>query len=184
MSTEHQPQPGSHERSEQLSQELEAARREKLEELRQHAESEPDHAEKRAEAAREIINRQEQAPKPAAHAENKAPSVKIPFINHRLNYAQTLASVQRKLSPVSRTFSEVIHTPAIEKTSEVMEKTVARPSVVLGATWTALLVGGIFYFVARHFGYTLSGSEMLFSLIVGALLGGLVEGLWRGLRRR
>jgi hypothetical protein len=161
-------------------------RQEKLEELKNTPEtSGEDHQEKRAEAAREIINKQEVAPEPAPAAETQSkPAFSIPFLNHKLNYAQTLASVQRKLSPVSRSFSKVIHTPIVEKTSQALENTVARPSVTFGATWTALIVGAIFYFTARAYGYALSGSEMIFSFVVGAILGLVLEGLWRTLKRR
>jgi hypothetical protein len=142
------------------------------------------HAENRAEEARKLIDRQEPEPPAATEAEDKpAPSSPIAFLNHHLNYAQTLASVQRKLSPVSRTFSKVIHTPLVEKTSEALESNVARPSVLLGITWTALIVGSIFYITAHHYGYALSGSELLFSFIVGALLGLVLEGIWRVLTR-
>jgi uncharacterized protein involved in copper resistance len=173
------------ERNEQATAELEAARREKLEQLRHSTESEPQDAEHRAEAAREIIHKHEQAPEPTDHHEAApADPQPKPFLDHRLNYKQTLASLQRQLKPASRAFSQLIHTPAVEKTSEVLEKTVARPSVTLGATWTALIVGGVFYFTARHFGYALSGSELLFSFIVGAGIGLIIEGLWRASRGR
>jgi hypothetical protein len=140
----------------------------------------------RAEAAREIINYQEHAPEtdPEPTPEPSAPKVRVPFIDHKLNYADTMRSVQKRLSPASRTFSKVIHAPIIEKTSEVLENTVARPSVTLGTTLTALLVGSVFYLTAYHFGYMLSGSELLFSFIVGALIGIVIEGLWRVAVRR
>jgi hypothetical protein len=183
MSVEHHHEHA--ERNEQQAAELEAARREKLEELRQSAEHEPQDAEHRAEAAREVIHAHEPAPEPSDHHEAAPPEPQPkPFLDHRLNYRQTLASLQRQLKPASRAFSKVIHTPAVEKTSEVLERTVARPSVTLGATWTALIVGGVFYFTARHFGYALSGSELLFSFIVGAVIGLIIEGLWRAARGR
>ena len=92
--------------------------------------------------------------------------------------------MQRKLPEIGRALSRVIHTPAIEKTSEVLETTIARPSVMLGSTWTVLIVGTIFYLGARHYGYSLSGSELLFSFLVGALLGLVGEGLVLAFKRR
>jgi hypothetical protein len=183
MSQEHHRE--HHERHEAANQELEAARRERLEQLRQDPERH-ENAEQRAEAAREVINRHEADPEPEPEPtpEPAAPKIKVPFIDHELNYAETLASVQRRLSPVSRTFSKVIHAPVVERASEALEKSIARPSVSAGTTWTALIVGGVFYFTARNFGYELSGSELLFSFVVGALLGVLFEGLWRAFARR
>lgn len=174
------------ERSEQATAELEATRAEKLQELRDNLETTAeDSPDKRAEAAREIIHKHEQAPEPAKPEAQAAPVVPHSFaLNHKLNYTQTLRSIQRSLGPASRTFSKIIHTPAVEKTSEVLEKTVARPSVTVGATWTALIVGGIFYFTARAYGYALSGSELLFSFIVGAAIGLALEGFWQLVKRR
>ncbi len=186
MSSEHIK--SSAEQVEKIATGLESARTEKLAELHEaKAEHDPqDHAEKRAEKARETIKQQDVEPEPANASEDEAkPASRIhQVLNHHLNYTQTLASVQRKLSPVSRNFSQIIHTPIVEKTSEALESTVARPSVLLGTTWTALIVGTIFYLTARRYGYTLSGSELLFSFIVGALLGLTLEGAWRAFRRR
>jgi hypothetical protein len=182
MSVEHQPQPT--ESNETAKAELAAIAKERLEELQTTPEAGAEHQEKRAEAAREVINKHEDAPEPAPVAEAAPKPTFAARLDHALNYRQTLASVQHKLRPASRAFSQVIHTPIVEKTSEALEKTVMRPSVVLGALWSALIVGSIFYFFARHYGFNLSGSEMLLALVGGALLGLLLEGVSRLLRRR
>lgn len=170
----------------QPNAEIAASGKEKLAELTAaRADQDPlEHSERRADKAREIISRQEPEPADQAEAQPQAPQRPTPLLDHHLNYAQTLASVQRKLRPASRSFSKVIHAPLVEKTTEAMEATVARPSVLLGSTWTALIIGTIFYLTARHYGYSLSGSELLFSFIVGALLGLVLEGFWRALKRR
>lgn len=165
--------------------ELAAEREGRLEALQNNRpEKSGETAQERAEAAREIIHRHEQTPEPvereAAPARHHLPQL----LNPRLNYEQTLASVQRRLKPLSRGFSKLIHTPAIERTSDAVGSTIARPSVAAGSTWTALVVGLVFYFTARRYGYTLSGSELLISLVVGALLGLVLEGAWRAARRR
>ena len=141
-------------------------------------------SEKRIEAAREKLTIQKViAEEPIAKETGNNASF-IKKITHGLNYADTLASVQRRLSPRARSFSKVIHAPVVEKTSAVLEKTVMRPSVTLGATWTALIVGLIFYLTARHYGFRLSGSEMILALIVGGLLGASVEWFSYMLRKR
>jgi hypothetical protein len=184
MSQEHRHE--HHERHERQHDSLETARREKLEQLRHSAETGQENAKERAEAAREVINRPEPKPKPepGPAPEKHSPRVHVPYIDHQVNFKETMQSVQRRLSPVSRQFSRFIHAPTIEKTSEALENTVARPSVSAGTTITAVVVGSLFYFTAYHFGYMLSGSELLFSFIVGALIGILLEALWRSLFRR
>lgn len=181
MSVEHHHEQA--ERHEQANEQIEQAAREKLEELSHRPELTSNDSERRAEAAREIIHRQEKAPEPKPAAEHQPHTPRTLHLDHRLNYAHTMATMQRHLAPVSRSFSKFIHTPAIEKTSEALENTIARPSVVAGATWTALLVGAVFYFTARHYGFMLSGSELLFSFVAGAIVGLVIEALWRSLRR-
>jgi hypothetical protein len=100
------------------------------------------------------------------------------------NYSDTLGSVQNRLSPGSRTFSKIIHAPAVEHSSELLERTIMRPSVVMGTTWTAFIVGLIFYLTARYYGFKLSGGEMLLALFGGALLGLTLEGIWYFIRQR
>jgi hypothetical protein len=189
MPGEHQE--GSAESHESPKLDLESARQEQLGQLHEAGgEQDPSlQAEKQAEnsreAARKIIDRQETDQQVAGpEAETGAAPRGIAFLDHHLNYVQTLASIQRKLTPISRSFSKVIHTPIIEKTSEALETTVARPSVLVGTTWTALIVGTIFYLTAHHYGFALSGSELLFSFIVGAVVGLIIEGIWHLATRR
>jgi hypothetical protein len=184
MNPERQPSAERHENQ----AELEALGNEKLREL---AETSPEAAaerpETRAERAREALDAQhnESQPEPPASGEHKAarPTFKA-HLDRALNYRQTLASVQRTLSPASRSFSKAIHQPTVERVSESMERTIMRPSVTLGATWTALIVGLVFYLTAKHYGYSMSGSEMLLALVVGALLGIIFEYVLRLIRKR
>lgn len=185
---EHAPHHGERHEAHQPKPELEAARAEALNEIKtdRSENSAAEAAKERAEAAREVIKQHEaKAEEPASVAE-AAPSVSPVqrLLDHTQNYVQTLTSMQRQLPPLSRRFSKVIHTPAVEKTSEALENTVARPSVMVGATWTALLVGVIFYLTARHFDYALSGSEMIFSFVVGAVIGLFLESLFHAVRRK
>ena len=184
MSTEHQPTSHSPERR---HNELEGQARERLETLRSQAESEAetDHPERRAEAAREAIRHHTQPEQAAPTTERSHGAVHTVrhHLNQHVNFAGTMKTLQRQLTPVSRAFSRVIHTEVVERTSEQLEKTVARPSVMFGATWTALVVGAAFYFTARTYGYALSGSELLLAFIVGGVLGIIGEGLLRHARR-
>lgn len=187
MSEQHNPE---HARGpEHGKAELDASKQ--LEYARNHAEAQAEKLEddpnRRAEAAREIIHKHEPTPEPTPAVESEdapRPSFTQALLHPKLNYTQTMASIQRRLTPARRSFSKVIHNPTIEKTSEALEKTVARPSVTAGATWTALILGSIFYFTARRYGYVLSGSEIELSFIVGAILGVILEWFWRTVIRR
>jgi len=111
-------------------------------------------------------------------------SEEIKPLNQDNTYNETLASLQNRMSPTSKAFSKLIHTPAVEHTSSILESTIMRPSVVMGTTWTALIVGVIFYVTARVYGFKLSGSEMLLALLGGAVLGLALEGIWMFFSRK
>ena len=165
--------------------ELEALGNERLKELaEQTPELGQDNQAERAEEARETLAKHEPT-EPVERADSETPSSTLSdTLDRVLNYRQTMASVQRRLSPASRSFSKVIHNKGVESTSEALEKTVMRPSVTLGATWTALIVGLIFYLTAHYYGYRLSGFDMIGALIIGGILGVILEWLIRLLRKR
>jgi hypothetical protein len=175
----HQPQ-GPEQHANQA--ELEQAAQERLEQLRDKPEQGELEPEKRAEAAREKIERHTE-PVQVAEKE-KPPSRPAALLDPLLNYKHTLKSLQGRLKPAQRRFSQVIHQPAVEKTSDVLGKTVMRPSVSLGAVMTAVIVESFFYFTARHYGYALSGSEVILALIVGGVIGLLLEVLVKSAKRR
>lgn len=143
----------------------------------------PQEKQEQVESARQQVEKLTQ-PEQGEAAKEAAPKPKSSGLDRRLSYKETMASIQRHLPTVSRAFSKTIHNPAVEKTSEALGATVMRPSVTLGATSTALLVGGFTYLFAKHYGYGLRGSEIILSLVVGAAIGLLVEGLSKLLRKR
>lgn len=164
--------------------ELEQAAQERLEQLRQKGENLEAGQEKRAEAAREKIEKHAEQPVPVAEKEQAAPSRPAALLDPILNYKATLKSLQNRLKPTQRRFSQVIHQPSVEKVSDALGKTVMRPSVSLGAVVTAVIVESFFYFTARHYGYVLSGTEVLLALLVGGVIGLALEGVLRATRRR
>ncbi len=139
---------------------------------------------RQVEQARQTIERQQET----ADTGERAPVAKakaiLTNIDYDRAYKDTMQSLQRHLKPASRTFSRVIHNPAIERVSEVAGQTVARPSVMLGATTTALIVGSLTYATAKRYGFTLSGSELILSLLAGGVIGAIIEGLTKLFKRR
>jgi len=91
------------------------------------------------------------------------------------SYKKHMKSLQAELPPVQRGFSKVIHNPVVEKTSEVVGSTIARPNAILaGAIVAFFAVLGV-YLVAKHFGYTLSGFETIGAFAVGWIFGILYD---------
>lgn len=99
-------------------------------------------------------------------------------------YSQTLQGLQRSMSPAHRRFSKVIHNKAVEGTSEALEKSIMRPSIVLGASLTGFIGTLAMYLVAKRNGFELSGFEFIGFAAIGAVIGILSEGIIRQLRKR
>ena len=93
----------------------------------------------------------------------------------KASYNHHMKKLQEELPPVQRGFSKLIHNPAVEKTSEVVGGTVARPNAILAGAVVAFFAVLIVYLTAKHYGYVLSGFETIGAFIVGWLLGVLYD---------
>lgn len=88
---------------------------------------------------------------------------------------KTLKTVQSELPLPSRAFSKLIHNRVIEKTSDVVGATVARPNAILAGSATAFVFTLTIFLVARYYGYPLSGSETIAGFVVGWATGVLFD---------
>jgi len=87
------------------------------------------------------------------------------------SYKHHMKQLQAELTPGQRAFSKFIHAPIVEKTSDAIGNTVARPNAILsGAVVAFILVLGV-YLIAKYYGYQLSGFETIGAFIAGWLLG-------------
>jgi hypothetical protein len=170
-----------HQKSAEQAADLERLAAEKLQDRRERVEKAENRTEQ-AEKAREAIAKVE-TPRPAAEKEYTPQHRSLSGLDRRLNFRQTMVSMQSRLGPVSRSFSKFIHNPVVERTSDAVGKTIARPSAALGATTTALVVGLILYFTARFYGFSLRGPELVLAFVVGGIIGLLVEAIYKTLRR-
>jgi hypothetical protein len=98
------------------------------------------------------------------------------------SYKQTLSDIQSQMSGPSRSFSKIIHNKTVEKVSDVVGSTIARPNAVLAGAICAFVVVLGLYVHARYSGYALRGSETIAAFVIGWLLGMLFD-LLRGLFR-
>lgn len=100
-------------------------------------------------------------------------------------YKRTLKTVQRELKPTDRAFSKVIHQPFVETLSNVSEKTIARPSALLGGGLTALLGTSIVLYMSKHYGFRYNTFLFFALFIIGFGIGILIEfGLRSTARKR
>lgn len=91
------------------------------------------------------------------------------------SFATTMREVRSQMSPANRAFSKVIHQPAVEKISDTLGSTVARPNAILSGSLCAFIVTASFYLIARFNGYPLSGSEAIASFVLGWFIGLIID---------
>lgn len=89
----------------------------------------------------------------------------------KASYDATMQDVRSHMSGASRAFSTVIHNPTVEKVSDVVGGTIARPNAILSGAVFAFLFTLAIYLVARFNGYALSGTESIASFTLGWLVG-------------
>lgn len=141
------------------------------------ARSETEQAISRAEKA---IEKHEKAPK-KGEKKSRRPAF-VSADDKKLTYKNTVKQIQKRMSAPSRAFSKVIHNPVIDKASEVSGKTLARPSGVLGGGIAVVLGLSVSYYSARNAGFELSGSEFIWLLIVGFVLGIIIEWIIKSIK--
>lgn len=87
------------------------------------------------------------------------------------SFTQTMNQVQNTLPTSGRIFSRIIHNEFVEKTSDVLGNTVARPDAILAGAFAAFILTLLTYTIAKTIGYSLSGFETIAAFIIGWLLG-------------
>ncbi len=162
------------------SQEAAAEQLEKLSNtLERTGEHSPESGEKSAERARvealeNAISVEAGGKEKGVDSRDSSPAVRRGSISKSQkddSYKRTMKQVQTELSPSSRAFSKIIHTKAIEKTSEVIGSTIARPNAMLAGAVSAFILTLGVYVMAKTLGYQLSGFETIGAFIIGWLLG-------------
>jgi hypothetical protein len=91
------------------------------------------------------------------------------------SYKKHMKQMQAELPASQRAFSKVIHAPVVEKTSEFVGATVARPNAILSGAVAAFVLVLAVYLIAKNFGYVLSGFETIGAFIIGWVIGILYD---------
>jgi len=144
-------------------------------ELARHSET----LENRETSERRVEQAAAEAKEHAQSKEKPAPHEKPKEVSHlsatktaqQKSYKQTMGTVQTQMSPLSRSFSKVIHNPGVEKASDFIGSTVARPaSLLAGSLFAFIAVAGL-YITAKFVGFSLTGFETIGTFIIGWILG-------------
>lgn len=150
--------------------------------LEHSGERSPDARAEELERARVEANKEALMGKERAGAEKKAGGEptssgvrKVTKKQKEAEYKKTMTAIRSEMSAPSRAFSKLIHAPVIEKTSEVVGATIARPNAILAGSITAFLAVSVIYIVAKQYGYVLSGFESIGTFIIGWLIGVIID---------
>ncbi|MBC7746795.1 hypothetical protein H7Y40_02315 [Pedobacter sp.] len=151
-------------------------RSEQLRNLEAAGEQSPENQTERVDSARqetkEVFAKEAGKERKGAEPSGSAGAVRrVTKLEKKASYKKTMTIIRSDMNAPSRAFSKVIHAPFVEKSSEVLGSSLARPNAVLAGSFTALvLVMGI-YVVARTFGYRLSGFETIGAFVLGWAVG-------------
>lgn len=161
------------------SREVVAEQLEKLSKNLEHAGEHLESGEKGADRARDEALEQAISIESGGKEKSTRPNEPSPAVRRgaisksqkEASFKRTMKHVQAELSPSSRVFSKVIHTKAVEKTSEILGSTIARPNAILAGSVSAFILTLGVYVLAKTLGYQLSGFETIGAFIVGWVIG-------------
>lgn len=86
-------------------------------------------------------------------------------------YKETMTHIRQEMSSPTRAFSKFIHNGGVEKASDAIGKSVARPNAILSGSTSALVLVSLVYITAKIFGYPLSGFETIGAFVFGWIIG-------------
>lgn len=182
----HEQAPRNHESKNTLSP---AEAKQHQERLKEHVESRAEKAGDSSKVEQEARHEVHETAQSAAemvptNSESSSQASPIPPTKQekRKSFNTTMHHVRKNMGSAERTLSKVIHQPAIEKTSEVVGKTVARPSGIIGASIAAAIGLLLIFGIAKYAGFQLSGSEMPLLLAIGLVVGLISEWAYKSVR--
>jgi hypothetical protein len=184
MSEQHRPH---HEQSEKLPH------HEHVEHKHSQAEHEPTHAEKQhgnqehLERLSKAVEQNAISGKELSNTENEQPNNHPVLVNSHLKamaFSRAMTRARKKLSAPSRAFSKVAHSSIVDKPSEFIGKTIARPAAMMWGAVFAFVGTSTLLWITKHYGYEYNYLLVVLLFVAGAILGTALEGLTYLLRKR
>lgn len=99
-------------------------------------------------------------------------------------YRATIKQIQCNMKTRERIFSNIIHNSIIEKISNAVGLTIARPTALICGSLVSLILTAIIYLMAKYYGWELSGSEWIASFILGWFIGLIIDWIRAAIFRR
>lgn len=133
------------------------------------------------EARQEVLERLKETQESSTTETNKKSGIEktkeeiISKSQKEQSYKKTMSDIRQNLSPTSRAYSKLIHNKVIEKPSEAIGQTIARPNAILSGAIFAFIITTVVLVIARYYGYPLSGFESIGSFLLGWIIGVVID---------
>lgn len=143
--------------------------------------------EKNIEKARGTINKEALSGKEYGSRHSETSKDKSPkFVGKEIKrdtFKKVMDRTQSQLPKNQRVFSKFVHAPAVEKSSEIIGKTIARPSALFTGGLISLIGMLVVLLTAKRTGFVLSGSEMMILFAVGWAIGIAVDLIYHSISK-
>ncbi len=166
------------EQSAELQETAAKQSKENLKNAERSVEASPEQQAERANDARNEANKEALMSREVGGAEKRrANTDAAPSLTHaskrqrEASYKSTMKQIQSEMSAPSRAFSKILHNRVIERTSDAIGSTAARPNAVLAGSMAATFLTLFVFLVAKQYGYRLSGFETIGTFFVGWAIG-------------
>ena len=150
------------------------AKNELGEHLKEHESAEKQVEKARVEALENAISVEKGGAEKTRNPSNDAPVRRRGVISKKeknVAYKKHVTQMQAELPALQRSFSRFIHAPVVERASEALGSTVARPNAILAGSVVAFILVLAVFLTAKYFGYALSGFETIGAFVLGWVIG-------------
>ncbi len=158
----------AHERREMMRSQLERAEK-------QHNK---DHSEQEILAeATELAKKADAAKETKTATTSPAERRRGPISKKQLDtsFKSQMTHVQNEMNASNKLISKFIHSRPVETTSDFIGSTFARPNALLSGSIAAFISITVLYFVAKYYGFRLSGFETIAAFVLGWVFGILYD---------
>ena len=107
-------------------------------------------------------------------ANNTTPQLsqkKLPSIDQSKAFSATLSQARTHMTGTQKLASCIIHMRVLDYLAASLETTLLRPRSVFYGSIGAAISLVVTYYIAKHIGYTLSGSEIIIGFLAGWVIG-------------
>jgi hypothetical protein len=98
-------------------------------------------------------------------------------------WSRQMTRTRKRLRAPDRAFSKVIHSPVIDKPSELIGNTIARPQGMLWGSVFAFVGTSVLLWVTNHYGYEFNYLLVVLLFLGGSLFGTAIEAISYAFRK-